>query len=87
MKFILYTLALAGIAFLSWQLFRQYAAYQSLERQLAGVELKLAPLTKENGMLADNLKSLEGQDAQLRELRRAGYAAPGEKVFVIIPKK
>ncbi len=87
MKLVLYALAFAGIVFLSWQLFRQYTAYQSLERQLDSVEQKLTPLAKENGVLASNLKSLEGRDTQLRELRRAGYAAPGEKVFVIIPKK
>ena len=87
MKALLHILAAFAICFLGWQLYRQFSAYRNLTGQMSALAEKAAPIERENARLAENLKNLQGSDAMLRELRRAGYAAPGEKVFVIIPKK
>jgi cell division protein FtsB len=80
-------LAAAGYFLVSqlWHLWGQGAALQG---QLAEIREKTTPIAKENGELAVSLENFaNSQDVILRELRRAGYAAPGEKVFVIVPKR
>ena len=87
MKILVHAAACVAIAFLGWQIWRQVVQYRAMERQLGTVNEKLRPVLQENEKLAADLKNLENTDTMLRELRRAGYAAPGEKVFVIVPKK
>ncbi len=87
MRFVLYALTVVAVGALAFQLYRLAVKKGELERELAAIEAKIAPLAKENGKLENDLSSLKDSDTVLRELRRAGYAAPGEKVYVIIPKR
>ncbi len=87
MRFVLYALTAVILGSLAFQLYRLAVKKGELERELAALGAKIAPLAKENGTLEDDLASLGESDTVLRELRRAGYAAPGEKVYVILPKR
>ncbi len=87
MKFLLYALTVVALGSLAFQLYRLAIKKAALERELAALEAKIAPLSKENADLENDLASLKNSDTVLRELRRAGYAAPGEKVYIIIPKQ
>ena len=87
MKFVWYGLLILVIGFLFTQSYRLMIRYQVLNRELLQLIKKTEPVMKENETIAHDLKRLENPDAMLRELRRAGYAAPGEKTFVIVPKQ
>ena len=87
MKALLHAVAARAVVFLGWQLWRQIGEYRADDARLQAMTDKLRPVAEENVKLAEDLKSLESRDTMLRELRRAGYAAPGEKVIVIVPKK
>ena len=87
MRFFWYSIAFAATAFFAMQVWNLYGQKRALERNLAEIMGKTAPITAENEKLAENLDGLKDTEAIARELRRAGYAAPGEKVFVIVPKK
>ncbi len=87
MRFLYYFLAFLAIAFFAIQAWNLYAQKRKLEYDLANVLQKTAPVAAENAKLVENLNGLKDPATIARELRRAGYAAPGEKVFVIMPKK
>jgi cell division protein FtsB len=87
MRIFLHIVIVFAAGFLLYQLWNQYLAWHAIDRKLTALEMKLTPLERENGRIGTDLKALETPDAVLRELRRAGYAAPGEKVIVIVPKK
>lgn len=87
MKIVFYILLLGAIGVLVLQLVRQYREEGELRAQAEAVRMKLAPIAKENERMQADIASLGEKEAVLRELRRNGYAAPGEKVFVIIPKR
>lgn len=87
MKAVFYMLLLGAIGVLVFQLVRQYREEGELRKQAEAVSMKTEPLAKENERMQADIASLDGKEAMLRELRRQGYAAPGEKVFVIVPKR
>lgn len=47
----------------------------------------MAPFAADNEALQANLKALQAGRGAERELHNAGYAAQGEKMLIIIPKK
>ena len=87
MRFFWYTITFAATAFFAMQAWNLYGQKRDLERGLAEVMRKMTPVAEENAKLEENLSKLEDPAAIGRELRKAGYAAPGEKVFVIVPKR
>lgn len=87
MKAIVCGLMLIGLAALMFQLYRLYGQENALQEQLGALRAKITPVAKENARMRDDIAGLGEKDAVFRELRRAGYAAPGEKVFVIVPKR
>ena len=87
MKIVFYILLLGAIGALVFQLVRQYEEERALQGQAEEVRMKLEPIAKENERMQADVVGLGEKESVLRELRRQGYAAPGEKVFVIIPKQ
>jgi len=87
MKAVFYILLLGAIGVLVLQLARQYREEGELRKQVETMRMKTEPITKENERIQGDIEGLGDTEAVLRELRRQGYAAPGEKVFVIIPKQ
>lgn len=87
MKFIWYTLLLIIIAFLMTQLYRLSMQNHALNREFAELTRKTKPLQKENKDILEQLQALKNPGNLEREFRRAGFAAPGEKVFIIVPKQ
>lgn len=87
MKWLLYFIFIIIIGFLALQLYRLAIQHYAFKQQLTELVKKIEPLQKENNAVESDLKALENSANIERELRRAGYAAPGEKVFIIVPKK
>lgn len=87
MKFLWYVFLLAIIFFLFIQFYRLFIQERVLQRALAELTRKIEPLQKENEQVARQLQALQNPANIEREFRRAGYAAPGEKVFIIVPKQ
>lgn len=85
---ILLLVALALIiAFLAVQSYRLMNNYRNAQREYDEIIKKMAPLAAENAALQANLTALQAGRGAERELRNAGYAAPGEKMLIIIPKQ
>ncbi len=74
------------IGFLSLQSYRLIGQYRKTQREYDEILKKMAPLAVDNAALQANLKALEEGYGAERELHNAGYAAEGEKMFIIIPK-
>lgn len=87
MKYAWYSFMVLAVVFLATQALRLFMQERRLNAELAEIMLKTAPLAKENERLAHSFEELRDPAAVGRELRRAGYAAPGEKVFIIVPKR
>lgn len=87
MKILVYGMLLGVIAFLFFQLYRLLTQEQKLQRELTEFMSTAEPLTKENEEISRQLHALQNRANLEREFRRAGYAAPGEKVFIIVPKQ
>ncbi len=85
MKWLLYFIFIMVIGFLILQLYRLAMQHYTLTQQFTELVKKTEPLQKENSRVESDLKALENPANIERELRRAGYAAPGEKVFIIVP--
>lgn len=86
-KFFFYCVFSVALLFLAFQLYRLFAQEQGLERDLRELAQKTELATKENNRVESELNALKNPANIERELRRAGYAAPGEKVFIIVPKR
>jgi cell division protein FtsB len=76
-----------AVVFLSVQAARLWEKQRTLQRKLGEITAKNEALRKENNATLTDLKGIEDPEAIGLELRRAGYAAPGEKVFIIVPKE
>jgi len=87
MKFLWYALLLITIAFLVTQLYRLFMQEQVLHRAFTELAKKTEPLKKENKEISQKLHTLKNPATIEREFRRAGFAAPGEKIFIIVPKQ
>ena len=87
MRYLLLFLLLLGLGALSFQLYRLYIQRSALEKELITLKASTKPLIKENEKLLTELKYYENPDNLERELRKSGYAAPDEKVFVIVPRQ
>ena len=75
-----------AIALLGLQSYRLVGNYLQTKREYEEILEKITPLTTDNATLQANLKALEAGHGAERELHNAGYAAPGEKMLIIIPK-
>jgi len=78
---------LLAIAALSWYLYQLWGQAGELQKESDLLTKELQPLQKENAELLAEIKRLDDPENLETELRKAGYAAPGEKVIIIIPKK
>ncbi len=87
MKLFFYCIFCVALLFLAFQLYRLVAQERGLERDLKELMQKTELAKKENGRVQSELNALKNPANIERELRRAGYAAPGEKVFIIVPKR
>lgn len=87
MKLLWYILFSGIIIFLAIQLTQLYAQERALQRELAELTKKTEPLQEENKKVFRELQVLKNPGNLEREFRRAGFAAPGEKVFIIVPKQ
>ena len=86
MRTLLLCAIFIAIAFLSLQSYRLIKQYRGTQREYDEIIKKMAPLATENVALQANLKALESGWRAERELHNAGYAAPGEKILIIIPR-
>lgn len=86
MRAILLSVIFIAIGFLSLQSYRLIGQYRKTQREYDGIMQKMAPLAADNEALQANLKALETGHAVERELHNAGYAAPGEKMIILIPR-
>lgn len=86
-KLFFYCIFCVAIVFLIFQLYRLFIQERELERGLRELAQKTELAKKENNRIQGELNALENPANIERELRRAGYAAPGEKVFIIVPKQ
>ena len=86
MKIFFYGIILIAIGFLFFQLYRLFMQQRGLQTELTQLIQKTEPVQKDNQKVTDQLRLLKKPEYLDRELRRAGYAAPGEKVFIIVPK-
>lgn len=75
------------ITLLALQSYRLIGRYRHTEREYDELLKKMTPLAADNTALQANLKALETGHAVERELHNAGYAAQGEKMLIIIPRK
>lgn len=87
MKFLWYALLLITIAFLTTQFYRLYMQDRALNREFIELARKTEPFQKENKEIFRELQALKNPGNMEREFRRAGFVAPGEKVFIIVPKQ
>lgn len=86
MKLFIYFIFTVAISFLTLQLYRLAIHYYALKQNMAELAQKTEPLKKENQRVSKELEALKNPANIERELRRAGFAAPDEKVFIIVPK-
>lgn len=86
MRILLLCAIAVAAALLTLQSYRLIRDYRYTERRYGEIIKKMTPLTADNATLEANLKALEAGHAVERELHNAGYAAPGEKMLIIIPK-
>ena len=87
MRALLLCAIAVAVALLALQSYRLIRDYRHTERRYDEIIKKIAPLAADNTALQANLKALEAGHAVERELHNAGYAAPGEKMLIIIPKQ
>lgn len=87
MKLLSYILFFSIIIFLAIQLTQLYMQERTLNREFAEFTKKIEPLQKENKEISRELQALKNKGNLEREFRRAGFAAPGEKIFIIVPKQ
>jgi cell division protein FtsB len=83
---VLLILLLATAAFLA-QLYPLVRQATDLSASLQATSARLAPLRKENKELLTDLDYLQKNERLQREVRKAGYVVPGEKMFIIVPQK
>ncbi len=86
MRIFLMGLLVVAIAFLGVQSFRLVGNYRKAQREYDLLIQKMGPIAMENATLQANLAALKAGQGAERELHNAGYAAQGEKMFIIIPK-
>ena len=86
MKILFYFILCMAIAFLGVQLYRLVSQEYALKKDFEALAQKTEAAGKENKRVEMQLSALKNEGNIERELRRAGYAAPGEKVFIIVPK-
>jgi len=86
-RIILGIFLIIAIGALSWYLYQLYQQRRVLADQSEKLLQEIQPLEKENQELTAELKRLEDPENLEIELREAGYASPGEKVLIIVPKE
>ena len=79
-------LILATGAF-SVQLYNLIVQNFNLNKNLAKITTKLEPLKKENSHLVSEIDYFQKPERLASEVRKSGYVAPGEKMFVIVPQQ
>lgn len=73
---------------MGFNLYRLYNQKIALEKDLNKVSEQFQPLSGENKELAAEIDYFQNPDNLEKELRsRFNYAAPGETMVIIIPKK
>lgn len=72
---------------MSWYLYNLYYQAQALKAEADKLVKQTQPLSRENQQLLAEIGRLEDPENLEIELRKAGYAAPGEKVIILVPKK
>ena len=88
MKIAIYLVLLVSIAAVGFNLYRLYNQKIALEKDLNKVSEQLQPLDGENRELTAEIDYFQNPDNLEKELRsRFNYAAPGETMVIIIPKK
>ncbi|MSR73638.1 MAG: hypothetical protein EXS60_01090 [Candidatus Pacebacteria bacterium] len=87
MRILLLGAIFIAIGFLSLQSYRLIRQYRHTQNEYEEIIQKMAPFAADNEALQANLKALQAGRGAERELHNAGYAAQGEKMLIIIPKK
>ncbi len=69
------------------QLYRLIGQYNSTKKEQSAINMELEAVRIENEKLMADLDYFKQKEHLEREIRKADYALPNEKVLIIIPEK
>ena len=87
-RVVIYLILILSIATVGWQAFRLYRQKTALQKDFDKIIAQVEPLKKENGEILSEIEYFKNPNNLEKELRaRFNYAAAGEKMIIVVPKK
>ncbi len=87
MRFLLSLFLILAVGAMGWYLYQLWQQTRALQKEADKLAGELLPLQKESAELLAEAKRLDDPENLEVELRKSGYALPGEKVIILIPKR
>ena len=81
MRLLLSLFLILAVGAMSWYLYKLWRQTAELKQESDKLTWELTPLQKENTELLAEIQRLEDPENLEIELRKSGYALPGEKVI------
>ncbi len=86
MRFFLVLILMMAIGMFAVQLYRLIGQYNNVKREQFAINAELEAIKIENEKLTADLDYFNQKEHLEREMRKADYALPDEKVLIIIPE-